>query len=155
VSKRGASLVDDGAGMLLEETGLTLEHPCGHRDAEDAGDPERSQHDCDDVRPGPHHSDHLTVPAAETSRKAAKGMTWDESVSLPEIGALVRCKTSLLRSPRRTSGRVKAIVSQEYGPTVVIESVWGDEVIVTASEYSRFFELCDPRDLAREYWEGS
>ncbi len=78
-----------------------------------------------------------------------------EAVSLPEIGALVRCKTSLLRSPRRTSGRVKAIVSQGYGPTVVIQSIWGDEVTVTVTEYSRFFEVCDPRDVAREYWEST
>jgi hypothetical protein len=155
VSERGASLVDDGAGMLLAEPAVSQDHPAGYADAGDAGNPERSQHENDHLEAEPHHSDGPDVRAGETSRNEAKGMTWDESVSLPEIGALVRCKTSLLRSPRRTSGRVKAIVSQEYGPTVVIESVWGDEVIVTASEYSRFFELCDPRDLAREYWEGS
>jgi hypothetical protein len=155
VSERAASLVDDGAGMLLAEPALTQDHPSGRRDPCDAGDPERSQREDDHLQAEPHHSDRPDVPAGETSRNEVKSMTWDESVSLPEIGALVRCKTSLLRSPRRTSGRVKAVVSQDYGPTVVIESVWGDEVIVTAAEYSRFFEECDPRDLAREYWEST
>ena len=92
---------------------------------------------------------------ARTDENEAHEISSTEHVTVPEIGALVRCRTSLLRSPRRTSGRVKAVISQEYGPTVVIESIWGDEVTVTVSEYCRFFEVCDPRDMARQYWEGT
>ncbi len=156
VRERGESrVVDDPGTVVVPEPGLSQDHPRGHEDVRDAGDADRSQNGSDGIQLQLHDSDRPAEPAGVSSQGAAKDMTWDESVSLPEIGALVRCKTSLLRSQKRTSGRVKAILPQDYGPTVVIESVWGDEVIVTASEYSRFFEECDPRDLAREYWEST
>lgn len=85
----------------------------------------------------------------------AKDMSRPEPVNVPQIGAVVRCKVSLLRGRARTSGRVKAVLSQDYGPAVVIQSIWGDEVTVTATEYSRFFEECGPRDVARDYWEST
>ncbi len=99
-------------------------------------------------------SDYRRASAGE-SQVEAKAASREEPVNLPQIGAVVRCKASLLRSPRRTSGRVKAILSREYGQAVVIQSIWGDEVTVTAKEYSRFFEECEPRDMARQYWEGT
>jgi hypothetical protein len=100
-------------------------------------------------------SKYRSASATKTSQVEAKDASRTEPVSLPQIGAVVRCKASLLRSPRRTSGRVKAILSEQYGPAVVIQSIWGDEVTVTAREYSCFFEECDPRDVARLYWESS
>jgi hypothetical protein len=78
-----------------------------------------------------------------------------ESVTLPEIGALVRSKALSFRSRPGTSGRVKAVLSQDNGTTVVIESIWGAEMTVSAGEYSSLFEECGPRDIAREYWESS
>lgn len=78
-----------------------------------------------------------------------------ELVKVPEIGAVVRCKAALSRIPRGTSGQVKAILSQGDGPTVVIESIWGFEITISAREYSRFFEECDSRDVAWEYWASA
>ena len=82
-------------------------------------------------------------------------MNRTEPVNVPEIGAVVRCKASMFRSRKGTSARVKAILSEDGCRTVVLQSVWGVEIAVPAWEYSRFFEECDPRDLAREYWEGT
>jgi hypothetical protein len=78
-----------------------------------------------------------------------------EPFNMPEIGAVVRCKASMSRSPKGTSARVKAILSEDDCRTVVLQSIWGVEIAVPAWEYSRLFEECGPRDVAREYWEST
>ena len=59
------------------------------------------------------------------------------------------------RNPKGTSGRVKAILSRDDGPTVVIQSIWGAEITVPAREYSRFFAECDAQDAAWAYWAST
>lgn len=144
----------EGFSLLqrVERTGDT-EIPDVHPSADGTRDSDHPPHQGSASEARELRSDYRRASARE-SQAEAKDAGRAEPASLPEIGAVVRCKASLLRSPRRTSGRVKAILSQEYGQAVVIQSVWGDEVTVTAKEYSRFFEECDPRDVARQYWES-
>ncbi len=75
-------------------------------------------------------------------------------VDLPKIGTVVRSKIFFCRFRKGTSGRVRATLSEEGGPAVVIESILGDEFTVSAKEYSRFFEQCDPHDAAWAYWRA-
>lgn len=138
----------------VERTGDFVELPDGKSSLSGAGGPDHSQHQGSASEARELRSDYRRASAGE-SQVEAKAASREEPVDLPQIGAVVRCKASLLRSPRRTSGRVKAVLSQEYGQAVVIQSIWGDEVTVTAKEYSLFFEECDPRDVARQYWEGT
>jgi hypothetical protein len=145
----------EGFSLLqrVERTGDSTEIPDGHPSVDGARGPDHSQHQGSASQARELRSDYRRASVGE-SQVEAKDASRAEPLDLPQIGALVRCKASLLRSPRRTSGRVKAVVSQEYGQAVVIQSIWGDEVTVTAKEYSRFFEECDPRDIARQYWES-
>ena len=72
-------------------------------------------------------------------------------ISVPEIGTVVRCKGSLLGSPTQTTGCVKAILSEEGEPTVVIQCIWGAEIAVSVRDFPSFFEECDSQDVAWEY----
>ena len=88
----------------------------------------------------------------EFSQIGNRDMSHTELVNLPEIGAVVRSNISCCNFRKGSSGRVKAILYEGDGPTVVIQPVCGKESTVSKWEYSRFFEECDSQDLARAYW---
>jgi hypothetical protein len=82
-------------------------------------------------------------------------MSFNEIGNVPEIGAVVRCKAPLVGSPKGSSGCVTAILAGGEGPTVVIQSIWGVEITISAINYHRYFEECDSQDVAREYWASA
>ncbi len=147
----------EGFSLLqrLERTGDVAEVPGGQRSADNAPAPDHSQLKGSASEAREIIANYRRASAGGSSQAEARDESRVEHVDLPQVGTVVRSKASLRRSPRRTSGRVKAILSEQYGPAVVIESIWGDEVTVTAREYSCFFEECSPRDIARRYWENT
>ncbi len=147
----------EGFSLLqrVAHTADVADVPGGHHSADKATHPDASQLPGSASEAREILSSYRHASAGGSSQAAAREASHVEQVDLPQVGTVVRSKASLLRSPRRTSGRVKAILSEQYGPAVVIESIWGDEVTVTAREYSCFFEECSPRDVARQYWENT
>lgn len=147
----------EGFSLLqrVAHTGDVTEVPGEHKSADRATHPDPSQLLGSASEAREILSSYRRASAGGSSQSAAREASQLEQVDLPQVGTVVRSKASLLRSPRRTSGRVKAILTEQYGPAVVIESIWGDEVTVTAREYSCFFEECSPRDVARQYWENT
>ncbi len=98
---------------------------------------------------------HPVAPTGEPSQIGAKEMSCTGSLSVPEIGTVVRCKGSLLGSPTETTGWVKAILSEDHDRTVVIQCIWGAEIAVSVRDFPWFFKGCDSQRAAREYRAGA
>ena len=80
------------------------------------------------------------VPARECSQTESSDISPSEPVGPPKIGAVVRAKIPCCLCRKGDTGRVKAILSENGSPIVVIQSVRGDEFKVSAREYSCFFD---------------
>ncbi len=59
---------------------------------------------------------------------------------LPKIGAPVRAKVSLFRSPEGSIGHVQSFLIQDDSLVVIVESLHGHEVPVRMRDYPYFFE---------------
>jgi len=91
-------------------------------------------------------------PAAALQRAIADATL---PAGIPDVGEIVRWKGSAFGCRKGTTGRVKDMVSRDDGPALVIQSIWGSELTVSAKEYHFFFEPCDPQDPAYAYWLSS
>src|SRR5512139_398315 len=91
----------EGFSLLqrVERTGDSTEIPDGHPSVDGARGPDHSQHQGSASQARELRSDYRRASLGE-SQVEAEGASRAEPIYLPQIGAVVRCKASLLRSPR-------------------------------------------------------